>query len=151
MFVLTITTILRLIRVLFTLEKKVCVFIRLESVSQLRKWLIVLICAWFFIFYAWVLWFSWVRCLGIADKKTREIPFPTSTTKVTCLLTRWLYTDIPTLKENVFPFSGMEVGSCRKTAYLNNYLDNVQDFIVVPGPAARLRPNNVPDEYFSCM
>ncbi|XP_059698065.1 ectonucleotide pyrophosphatase/phosphodiesterase family member 1 isoform X2 [Haemorhous mexicanus] len=44
---------------------------------------------------------------------------------------------------------GMEVGSCRKTAYLNSYLDNVQDFIVVPGPAARLRPNNVPDEYFS--
>ncbi|NXI68602.1 ENPP1 phosphodiesterase, partial [Anseranas semipalmata] len=44
---------------------------------------------------------------------------------------------------------GMEAGSCRKTAYLNNYLDNVQDFILVPGPAARLRPNNVPDEYFS--
>ncbi|KAM6083859.1 ectonucleotide pyrophosphatase/phosphodiesterase family member 1 isoform 3-T3 [Theristicus caerulescens] len=44
---------------------------------------------------------------------------------------------------------GMEAGSCRKTAYLNTYLDNVQDFIVVPGPAARLRPNNVPDEYFS--
>ncbi|OWK61806.1 Ectonucleotide pyrophosphatase/phosphodiesterase family member 1 [Lonchura striata] len=44
---------------------------------------------------------------------------------------------------------GMEVGSCRKTAYLNSYLDNVQDFILVPGPAARLRPNNVPDEYFS--
>uniref|UniRef100_A0A493TCL8 Alkaline phosphodiesterase I n=1 Tax=Anas platyrhynchos platyrhynchos TaxID=8840 RepID=A0A493TCL8_ANAPP len=44
---------------------------------------------------------------------------------------------------------GMEAGSCRKTAYLSNYLDNVQDFILVPGPAARLRPNNVPDEYFS--
>ncbi|NXH20070.1 ENPP1 phosphodiesterase, partial [Bucco capensis] len=44
---------------------------------------------------------------------------------------------------------GMEAGSCRKTAYLNSYLDDVQDFIVVPGPAARLRPNNVPDEYFS--
>uniref|UniRef100_A0A8C3JYD1 Ectonucleotide pyrophosphatase/phosphodiesterase 1 n=1 Tax=Calidris pygmaea TaxID=425635 RepID=A0A8C3JYD1_9CHAR len=44
---------------------------------------------------------------------------------------------------------GMEAGSCRKTAYLNSYLDDVQDFIIVPGPAARLRPNNVPDEYFS--
>uniref|UniRef100_A0A8C3R1Z6 Ectonucleotide pyrophosphatase/phosphodiesterase 1 n=1 Tax=Cyanoderma ruficeps TaxID=181631 RepID=A0A8C3R1Z6_9PASS len=44
---------------------------------------------------------------------------------------------------------GMEAGTCRKTAYLNSYLDNVQDFIVIPGPAARLRPNNVPDEYFS--
>uniref|UniRef100_A0A8C3PNG4 Ectonucleotide pyrophosphatase/phosphodiesterase 1 n=1 Tax=Calidris pygmaea TaxID=425635 RepID=A0A8C3PNG4_9CHAR len=37
---------------------------------------------------------------------------------------------------------GMEAGSCRKTAYLNSYLDDVQDFIIVPGPAARLRPNN---------
>uniref|UniRef100_A0A8C0BYT8 Ectonucleotide pyrophosphatase/phosphodiesterase 1 n=1 Tax=Buteo japonicus TaxID=224669 RepID=A0A8C0BYT8_9AVES len=44
---------------------------------------------------------------------------------------------------------GMEAGSCRKTAYLNSYLDDVQHFMVVPGPAARLRPNNVPDEYFS--
>uniref|UniRef100_A0A8C4JQZ5 Ectonucleotide pyrophosphatase/phosphodiesterase 1 n=1 Tax=Dromaius novaehollandiae TaxID=8790 RepID=A0A8C4JQZ5_DRONO len=44
---------------------------------------------------------------------------------------------------------GMEAGSCRKTAYLNTYLDSVQDFLIVPGPAARLRPNNVPDEYFS--
>ncbi|XP_068024023.1 ectonucleotide pyrophosphatase/phosphodiesterase family member 1 [Melanerpes formicivorus] len=44
---------------------------------------------------------------------------------------------------------GMEAGSCRRTAYLESYLDDVEDFIVVPGPAARLRPNNVPDEYFS--
>uniref|UniRef100_A0A8B9Q1P0 Ectonucleotide pyrophosphatase/phosphodiesterase 1 n=1 Tax=Apteryx owenii TaxID=8824 RepID=A0A8B9Q1P0_APTOW len=39
----------------------------------------------------------------------------------------------------------MEAGSCRKTAYLNTYLDNVQDFLIVPGPAARLRPVNCID------
>ncbi|NXX43619.1 ENPP1 phosphodiesterase, partial [Tricholaema leucomelas] len=44
---------------------------------------------------------------------------------------------------------GMEAGSCRRTAYLESYLPDVQEFTVVPGPAARLRPNNVPDEYFS--
>ncbi|XP_019393602.1 PREDICTED: ectonucleotide pyrophosphatase/phosphodiesterase family member 1 [Crocodylus porosus] len=44
---------------------------------------------------------------------------------------------------------GMEVASCRKTAYLSTYLDNVNDFMIVAGPAARLRPINVPDEYLS--
>lgn len=44
---------------------------------------------------------------------------------------------------------GMEAASCSKGAYLNAYLDNVQDLFVVPGPAARLRPQNVPDEYFT--
>ncbi|XP_066470756.1 ectonucleotide pyrophosphatase/phosphodiesterase family member 1 isoform X2 [Tiliqua scincoides] len=44
---------------------------------------------------------------------------------------------------------GMEAASCSKGAYLSAYLDNVQDLFVVPGPAARLRPQNVPDEYFS--
>ncbi|XP_029450264.1 ectonucleotide pyrophosphatase/phosphodiesterase family member 1 [Rhinatrema bivittatum] len=44
---------------------------------------------------------------------------------------------------------GMEQGSCKKTVYLNSYLDSVDNFVVVSGPAARLRPKNVPDEYFS--
>ncbi|XP_062980741.1 ectonucleotide pyrophosphatase/phosphodiesterase family member 1 [Elgaria multicarinata webbii] len=44
---------------------------------------------------------------------------------------------------------GMEAASCSKAAYLNTYLDSVEDLFVVPGPAARLRPQNVPDEYFS--
>ncbi|XP_069462785.1 ectonucleotide pyrophosphatase/phosphodiesterase family member 1 [Ambystoma mexicanum] len=44
---------------------------------------------------------------------------------------------------------GMEQGSCRKTAYLSSYLDNVSKITLVPGPAARLRPNNIPAEYFS--
>uniref|UniRef100_A0A8D0B759 Ectonucleotide pyrophosphatase/phosphodiesterase 1 n=1 Tax=Salvator merianae TaxID=96440 RepID=A0A8D0B759_SALMN len=44
---------------------------------------------------------------------------------------------------------GMEAASCQKAAYLSTYLDNANDVFVVPGPAARLRPQNVPDEYFS--
>ncbi|XP_030052411.1 ectonucleotide pyrophosphatase/phosphodiesterase family member 1 [Microcaecilia unicolor] len=44
---------------------------------------------------------------------------------------------------------GMEQGSCKKTAHLSSYLDKVDNFVVVSGPAARLRPRNVPDEYFS--
>lgn len=45
----------------------------------------------------------------------------------------------------------MEAAKCSKTAYLDTFLDNVQDLTVVAGPAARIRPQNVPDEYFSCM
>ncbi|CAI5770115.1 pyrophosphatase phosphodiesterase family member 1 [Podarcis lilfordi] len=44
---------------------------------------------------------------------------------------------------------GMEAASCSKSTYLNTYLDSVQDLFVVPGPAARLRPQKVPDEYYS--
>lgn len=89
--------------------------------------------------------------LGLLIKRPEKLHFWLLQLKLHVSLTRLLYADTPILKGNVFPFTGMEAGSCRKTAYLNNYLDNVQDFIVVPGPAARLRPNNVPDEYFSCM
>lgn len=89
--------------------------------------------------------------LGFLIKRPEKLHFWLLQLKLHVSLTRLLYIDIPILKENAFPSTGMEVGSCRKTAYLNSYLDSVQDFIVVPGPAARLRPNNVPDEYFSCM
>uniref|UniRef100_A0A670YQK3 Ectonucleotide pyrophosphatase/phosphodiesterase 1 n=1 Tax=Pseudonaja textilis TaxID=8673 RepID=A0A670YQK3_PSETE len=44
---------------------------------------------------------------------------------------------------------GMEEANCQKTVYLDAYLSNVKDLFVVPGPAARLRPQNSPDEYFS--
>nr|XP_008120596.1 PREDICTED: ectonucleotide pyrophosphatase/phosphodiesterase family member 1 isoform X2 [Anolis carolinensis] len=44
---------------------------------------------------------------------------------------------------------GMEAASCNKAAYLNAYMDDVQDLFVVPGPAARLRPQKVPDEYYT--
>lgn len=147
-----ITPVLRLIRVLFPLEKKVGLFIKLGSLSQLRNWLIVFICAWCFLsFMNEYYGLLGSDALGLLIKTPEKLHFLLLQLKLHVSLARWLYTDIPISKENVFPFSGMEVGSCRKTAYLNSYLDNVQDFIVVPGPAARLRPNNVPDEYFSCM
>ncbi|KAL7987762.1 hypothetical protein Chor_006681 [Crotalus horridus] len=44
---------------------------------------------------------------------------------------------------------GMEEANCQKTVYLDAYLGNVKELFVVPGPAARLRPQNSPDEYFS--
>ncbi|KAL1770347.1 ectonucleotide pyrophosphatase/phosphodiesterase family member 1 isoform X1 [Sigmodon hispidus] len=44
---------------------------------------------------------------------------------------------------------GMEQGSCRKYVYLNKYLGDVNNVKVVYGPAARLRPTDVPDKYYS--
>ncbi|XP_045150244.1 ectonucleotide pyrophosphatase/phosphodiesterase family member 1 [Echinops telfairi] len=44
---------------------------------------------------------------------------------------------------------GMEQGSCKKYIYLNKYLGNVKNIKVVYGPAARLRPSDVPDKYYS--
>lgn len=51
--------------------------------------------------------------------------------------------------ENFF-LPGMEQGSCKKYVYLNKYLGDVKDIKIVYGPAARLRPSDVPDKYFSC-
>nr|XP_025721313.1 ectonucleotide pyrophosphatase/phosphodiesterase family member 1 isoform X3 [Callorhinus ursinus] len=44
---------------------------------------------------------------------------------------------------------GMEQGSCKKYVYLNKYLGDVKDIKIVYGPAARLRPSDVPDKYFT--
>ncbi|CAK7299768.1 Ectonucleotide pyrophosphatase/phosphodiesterase family member 1 [Vulpes lagopus] len=44
---------------------------------------------------------------------------------------------------------GMEQGSCKKYVYLNKYLGDVKDIKIVYGPAARLRPSDVPNKYFS--
>uniref|UniRef100_A0A8C5L660 Ectonucleotide pyrophosphatase/phosphodiesterase family member 1 n=1 Tax=Jaculus jaculus TaxID=51337 RepID=A0A8C5L660_JACJA len=44
---------------------------------------------------------------------------------------------------------GMEQGSCKKYVYLNKYLGDVKNIKVVYGPAARLRPSDVPDKYYS--
>ncbi|XP_012579154.1 PREDICTED: ectonucleotide pyrophosphatase/phosphodiesterase family member 1 [Condylura cristata] len=44
---------------------------------------------------------------------------------------------------------GMEQGSCKKYVYLNKYLGDVKNIKVVYGPAARLRPSDIPDKYFS--
>ncbi|XP_049986734.1 ectonucleotide pyrophosphatase/phosphodiesterase family member 1 isoform X1 [Alexandromys fortis] len=44
---------------------------------------------------------------------------------------------------------GMEQGSCKKYVYLNKYLGDVNNVKVVYGPAARLRPTDVPEKYYT--
>uniref|UniRef100_A0A3Q3L0G9 Ectonucleotide pyrophosphatase/phosphodiesterase 1 n=1 Tax=Mastacembelus armatus TaxID=205130 RepID=A0A3Q3L0G9_9TELE len=44
---------------------------------------------------------------------------------------------------------GMEEASCKKAAYVSNYQDNTDSFVVIQGPAARIRPTRLPEEYFS--
>ncbi|XP_072265018.1 ectonucleotide pyrophosphatase/phosphodiesterase family member 1-like [Pyxicephalus adspersus] len=45
---------------------------------------------------------------------------------------------------------GMEEMRCENIAYISPYLNTSKDYIVVYGPAARLRPTSrLPDEYFS--
>uniref|UniRef100_A0A8C1PQK7 Ectonucleotide pyrophosphatase/phosphodiesterase 1 n=1 Tax=Cyprinus carpio TaxID=7962 RepID=A0A8C1PQK7_CYPCA len=44
---------------------------------------------------------------------------------------------------------GMEEASCKKAVYVSEYLDNINDITVIQGPAARVRPRRLPDEFFS--
>ncbi|CAJ1077072.1 ectonucleotide pyrophosphatase/phosphodiesterase family member 1 isoform X2 [Xyrichtys novacula] len=44
---------------------------------------------------------------------------------------------------------GMEEASCDKAAFVSNYLNKTDDFSVIQGPAARIRPAVLPDNYFS--
>uniref|UniRef100_A0A674DZ96 Ectonucleotide pyrophosphatase/phosphodiesterase 1 n=1 Tax=Salmo trutta TaxID=8032 RepID=A0A674DZ96_SALTR len=44
---------------------------------------------------------------------------------------------------------GMEEASCKKAAFVNSYQDNIDDFTVIQGPAARIRPKNLPEDFFS--
>uniref|UniRef100_A0A673GGV4 Ectonucleotide pyrophosphatase/phosphodiesterase family member 1-like n=1 Tax=Sinocyclocheilus rhinocerous TaxID=307959 RepID=A0A673GGV4_9TELE len=44
---------------------------------------------------------------------------------------------------------GMEEASCKKAAYVSDYLENIDDITVIQGPAARIRPKRLPDEFFS--
>uniref|UniRef100_A0A673NG35 Ectonucleotide pyrophosphatase/phosphodiesterase family member 1-like n=1 Tax=Sinocyclocheilus rhinocerous TaxID=307959 RepID=A0A673NG35_9TELE len=44
---------------------------------------------------------------------------------------------------------GMEEASCKKAVYVSDYLDNIDDITVIQGPAARVRPKRLPDEFFS--
>ena len=48
------------------------------------------------------------------------------------------------------PTTGMEEASCSKAVYLNSYPVNTGDFSLIMGPAARIRPKRLPDEFFSC-
>ncbi|XP_033931933.1 ectonucleotide pyrophosphatase/phosphodiesterase family member 1 [Pseudochaenichthys georgianus] len=42
---------------------------------------------------------------------------------------------------------GMEEASCEKAFYVSNYLDNTEDFSVIQGPAARIRPTRLPEDF----
>uniref|UniRef100_H2M9E4 Ectonucleotide pyrophosphatase/phosphodiesterase 1 n=1 Tax=Oryzias latipes TaxID=8090 RepID=H2M9E4_ORYLA len=44
----------------------------------------------------------------------------------------------------------MEEASCEKAAFVSNYLPHTSDFEVIQGPAARIRPKRLPEDYFSC-
>ncbi|XP_059837551.1 venom phosphodiesterase 2-like [Hypanus sabinus] len=43
---------------------------------------------------------------------------------------------------------GMEEVNCSKVAYMENYLDNVDDIYIRSGPAPRIRSKSVPEDYF---
>uniref|UniRef100_A0A8C9WTW0 Ectonucleotide pyrophosphatase/phosphodiesterase 1 n=1 Tax=Sander lucioperca TaxID=283035 RepID=A0A8C9WTW0_SANLU len=44
---------------------------------------------------------------------------------------------------------GMEEASCEKAAYVSTYLTKTDDFDVIQGPAARIRPKHLPEDFFS--
>uniref|UniRef100_A0A673BGQ6 Ectonucleotide pyrophosphatase/phosphodiesterase family member 1-like n=1 Tax=Sphaeramia orbicularis TaxID=375764 RepID=A0A673BGQ6_9TELE len=44
---------------------------------------------------------------------------------------------------------GMEEATCERAAYVSSYVDKVDDFTVIQGPAARIRPSALPQNYFS--
>lgn len=46
--------------------------------------------------------------------------------------------------------TGMEEASCEKAVYVSQYVDNTDDFGIIQGPAARIRPTHLPDNFFSC-
>ncbi|XP_072219029.1 ectonucleotide pyrophosphatase/phosphodiesterase family member 1 [Leuresthes tenuis] len=44
---------------------------------------------------------------------------------------------------------GMEQASCEKAVFVANYQHNTSDFSIIQGPAARIRPKRLPEDYFS--
>jgi len=44
----------------------------------------------------------------------------------------------------------MEEASCDKAFYVSNYQDNTDNFSVIQGPAARIRPTRLPEDYLIC-
>ncbi|XP_055005232.1 ectonucleotide pyrophosphatase/phosphodiesterase family member 1 isoform X2 [Boleophthalmus pectinirostris] len=44
---------------------------------------------------------------------------------------------------------GMEEASCDKAAFISSFVNNTEDFSVIQGPAARIRPVRLPQEYFT--
>ncbi|MEQ2269663.1 hypothetical protein XENORESO_007776 [Xenotaenia resolanae] len=49
----------------------------------------------------------------------------------------------------MFTSTGMEEASCERAAYLSTYQQDTSDFTVIQGPAARIRPKRLPEDYFS--
>eukprot|EP00064_Thunnus_orientalis_P009268 superscaffoldBa00001164_g9291 len=45
---------------------------------------------------------------------------------------------------------GMEEATCEKAAYVSTYQTNTDAFDIIQGPAARIRPKRLPEDYFSC-
>lgn len=46
--------------------------------------------------------------------------------------------------------AGMEEASCERGVFVSNYLNNSDEFSIIPGPAARIRPSRLPENFFSC-
>lgn len=44
---------------------------------------------------------------------------------------------------------GMEEASCDRAVFVSNYQNHSSDFTVIQGPAARIRPTHLPENYFS--
>ncbi|XP_068616249.1 ectonucleotide pyrophosphatase/phosphodiesterase family member 1-like, partial [Brachionichthys hirsutus] len=44
---------------------------------------------------------------------------------------------------------GMEEASCDKAAFVSDYQNETDDFTVIQGPAARIRPSDLPENFFS--
>uniref|UniRef100_A0A3P8S6P8 Ectonucleotide pyrophosphatase/phosphodiesterase 1 n=1 Tax=Amphiprion percula TaxID=161767 RepID=A0A3P8S6P8_AMPPE len=44
---------------------------------------------------------------------------------------------------------GMEEASCERAEFVSNYQDHSSEFTVIQGPAARIRPTHLPEDYFS--
>ncbi|XP_068432957.1 ectonucleotide pyrophosphatase/phosphodiesterase family member 1 [Clinocottus analis] len=44
---------------------------------------------------------------------------------------------------------GMEEASCEKAAYVSTYLNKTDDFAVIQGAAARIRPRRLPEDFYS--
>lgn len=44
----------------------------------------------------------------------------------------------------------MEEASCERGVFVSEYLSNSDDFSIIQGPAARIRPNRLPENFYSC-
>ncbi|XP_077443307.1 ectonucleotide pyrophosphatase/phosphodiesterase family member 1 [Stigmatopora argus] len=44
---------------------------------------------------------------------------------------------------------GMEEATCERAEFVSTYQSNIENFTVIQGPAARIRPSRLPDDFFS--